>query len=186
MNHDIDVIQLNVAGSHLRVHSMLNDKSYQAASILLVQDPWWGRIGYDKSIDPTSINIYGTTNSPFWMCFIPPGISGPKGPGVSIYVRRDVPGLHAQYSDILPPHPDILAVDIIYNGSITTLVNVYIHGDNKRYEDALNHLYRGFKISRALHYSGYSESASSAKQVLLWKAFQSNSGVSRASRGNLS
>ncbi|KAF8755269.1 reverse transcriptase [Rhizoctonia solani] len=124
----------------LRVHSLLNDKSYLAALILMIQDPWWGRIGYDKTIDPKTINIYGTTNSPFWMCFSPPGISGPKGPGVSIYVRRDIPGLLARYSDSLPPHPDVLAVDVIYNGSLTTLVNVYIHGDNERYEEALNHL----------------------------------------------
>ncbi|KAF8750082.1 Reverse transcriptase (RNA-dependent DNA polymerase) [Rhizoctonia solani] len=74
------------------------------------------------------------------MCFSPPGISGPKGPGVSIYVRRDIPGLLARYSDSLPPHPNVLAVDVIYNGSLTTLVNVYIHGDNERYEEALNHL----------------------------------------------
>ncbi|KAF8753638.1 Reverse transcriptase (RNA-dependent DNA polymerase) [Rhizoctonia solani] len=124
----------------LRVHSLLNDKSYLAALILMIQDPWWGRIGYDKTIDPKTINIYGTTNSPFWMCFSPPGISGPKGPSVSIYVRRDIPGLLARYSDSLPPHPNVLAVDVIYNGSLTTLVNVYIHGDNERYEEALNHL----------------------------------------------
>ncbi|KAF8697559.1 Reverse transcriptase (RNA-dependent DNA polymerase), partial [Rhizoctonia solani] len=140
MNNKLNIIQLNVAGCQLRVHSLLNDKSYLAASILMIQDPWWGRIGYNKTIDPKTINIYGTTNSPFWMCFSPPGISGPKGPGVSIYVRRDIPGLLAQYSDSLPPHPNVLAVDIIYNGSLTTLVNVYIHSDNKRYEEALNHL----------------------------------------------
>ncbi|KAF8759946.1 Reverse transcriptase (RNA-dependent DNA polymerase) [Rhizoctonia solani] len=119
---------------------MLNDKSYQAASILMIQDPWWGRIGYDKSIDPKSINIYGTTSSPFWMCFSPPGISGPKGPGVSIYVRRDIPDLHARYSDTLPPHPDVLAIDVIYKGSRTTLVNAYLHGDSERYDESLNHL----------------------------------------------
>ncbi|QRW24048.1 hypothetical protein RhiXN_10372 [Rhizoctonia solani] len=77
---------------------------------------------------------------PFWMCFSPPGISGPKGPGVSIYVRRDIPDLHARYSDTLPPHPDVLAIDVIYKGSRTTLVNAYLHGDSERYDESLNHL----------------------------------------------
>ncbi|CAE6457055.1 unnamed protein product [Rhizoctonia solani] len=117
---------------------MLNDKTFAKASILMIQDPWWGVIGRNKSVDPNMVNIYGTTNSPHWICFTPPGINGPKGPGVSIYVCRDIPGLIAWFSDLLPPHPNILTVNIIYKGSITTLVNIYLHGD--AYKDSLLHL----------------------------------------------
>ncbi|KAF8757129.1 Reverse transcriptase (RNA-dependent DNA polymerase) [Rhizoctonia solani] len=46
----IHVLQLNVAGSPARVHAILNDKAYDYFDILLIQDPWWGKIGSEKSV----------------------------------------------------------------------------------------------------------------------------------------
>ncbi|EUC56479.1 reverse transcriptase from mobile element jockey protein, partial [Rhizoctonia solani AG-3 Rhs1AP] len=109
-----------------------------AFNIILVQDPWWGNIGRAKHIDPSQHVIYGTVNSPNWICLIPPGSSGPRGPGVVIYIRKGVKGLTFRFSDILPAHPDILAIDIYIHKSRTSIINVYLHGEH--HNDALTHL----------------------------------------------
>ncbi|KAJ1299691.1 hypothetical protein OPQ81_005381 [Rhizoctonia solani] len=146
-NRLIHVLSLNVAGANARQHILLSHIQYSWFSVIMVQDPWWGRIGYDKSVNPNDVDIYGTVNSPNWICFIPPGNHGSIGPGVVTYVRRNISDMSAQFSDIYPFHKDTLAIDLYVKRSRTTLVNSYLHGD--RFSDALNHL-----ISNPIDQSG--------------------------------
>ncbi|KEP46994.1 reverse transcriptase, partial [Rhizoctonia solani 123E] len=141
---EVHCLQLNVAKSNWRQHALLNDHLYSNFNLILIQDPWWGCIGRDKHIDPNLHRIYGTVNSPNWSCLIPPGITGPQGPGVVIYIRKGIHNLGYRFSDLYPPHPDVLAIDIYFSKSRTTIVNAYLHGE--RYADALQHL-----ISHPLH-----------------------------------
>ncbi|KAJ1299500.1 hypothetical protein OPQ81_006100 [Rhizoctonia solani] len=68
----IHMLQLNVAGLPSRVHTILNDKFYDNFDILLIQDPWWGKIGSEKSVLRTEEPVFGTTHSNRWLCYHPP------------------------------------------------------------------------------------------------------------------
>ncbi|KEP50809.1 putative endonuclease/reverse transcriptase, partial [Rhizoctonia solani 123E] len=129
---------LNVARSNWRQHTLLNDDYFSNFNIIIVQDPWWGNIGREKHIDPDQHFIYGTVNSPNFTCLIPPGISGPRGPGVAIYIRKGICGLSYRFSNIVPTHPDVLALDVLIKHTRYTIINVYLHGE--RYSGALKHL----------------------------------------------
>ncbi|KAJ1300568.1 hypothetical protein OPQ81_002222 [Rhizoctonia solani] len=121
------MLQINVAGANWCTHTILNDLLFNNFDIILIQDPWWGKIGSQKTINPDSHTIYGTNNSPNWLCIIPPGISDGEHPGVAIYIcnHKDI-GIH--FSDITPSHLDILAIDIFINNSLSTIINIYPHG----------------------------------------------------------
>ncbi|KAF8712504.1 reverse transcriptase, partial [Rhizoctonia solani] len=120
-------IQLNVAGCNPRMHALLNEPLYAHFDIFIFQDIWWGCIGSQKNIDPNLHNIYGTTNSNNYICVIPPGFTDKKGPSVAIYIRKDQ-NIHAQFSNCIPTHRNILALDIFINNHKLTVINVYAHG----------------------------------------------------------
>ncbi|QRW18672.1 Reverse transcriptase (RNA-dependent DNA polymerase) [Rhizoctonia solani] len=130
-------IQLNVAGCNPRMHALLNEPLYAHFDIFIFQDIWWGRIGSQKNIDPTLHNIYGTTNSNNFLCIIPPGFTDEKGPSVAIYIRKER-NIHAQFSNCVPTHRDILAVDLFLDNHKFTIVNAYAHG--KEAHKTINHL----------------------------------------------
>ncbi|KAF8750066.1 Reverse transcriptase (RNA-dependent DNA polymerase) [Rhizoctonia solani] len=130
-------IQLNVAGCNPRMHALLNEPLYAHFDIFIFQDIWWGRIGSQKNIDPTLHNIYGTANSNNFLCIIPPGFTDEKGPSVAMYIRKER-NIHAQFSNCVPIHRDILAVDLFLDNHKFTIVNVYAHG--KEAHRTINHL----------------------------------------------
>ncbi|KAJ1299680.1 hypothetical protein OPQ81_011072 [Rhizoctonia solani] len=131
------VLQINVAGAHWHMHTILNDPHFDNFNIILIQDPWWGRIGSQKHIIPDSHTIYGTTNSPRWQLIIPPGISNGEGPGVAIYIRNNC-GIDIRFSDIYPSHKDVLAIDVFMNQHCATIVNAYPHGNSSHIHQTAN------------------------------------------------
>ena len=63
-------LQLNVARSNIRMHILLN--TLTSHHILILQEPWVGRIGVHRSsTNPSSDNILGTVSNPAWECFMP-------------------------------------------------------------------------------------------------------------------
>ncbi|QRW24086.1 Reverse transcriptase (RNA-dependent DNA polymerase) [Rhizoctonia solani] len=90
-------------------------------------DIWWGRIGSQKNTNPNHHNIYGTVNSPNYLCVVPPGFEEAQGPSVAIYIRKDR-HIHAQFSNCVPIHRDILALDVSLENHKFTIINTYAHG----------------------------------------------------------
>ncbi|KAJ1305845.1 hypothetical protein OPQ81_010570 [Rhizoctonia solani] len=121
-------ITLNVAGSPARVHAILNNNAYDFFDIILIQDPWWGKIGSEKSVSRTDDPIYGTTHSPQWHCYHPPIGHSQSGPGVVTYVRKGVPGLSCRFSDKIPMSCNLIPIDFIYLDLPFTISNIYLHG----------------------------------------------------------
>ncbi|CCO34120.1 hypothetical protein BN14_08212 [Rhizoctonia solani AG-1 IB] len=109
------------------MHALLNEPIYANIDLFILQDPWWGRIGSQKDINPNNHNIYGTVNSANFLCIIPPGFDDKTGPGVAIYIRNNT-HIGAQFSDIAPIHRDFIAIDINIHNSKLTLINCYPHG----------------------------------------------------------
>ncbi|KAF8692069.1 Reverse transcriptase (RNA-dependent DNA polymerase), partial [Rhizoctonia solani] len=125
----IHVLQLNVAGSPARVHAILNDKAYDYFDILLIQDPWWGKIGSEKSVLRTDEPVYGTTHSPRWHCYHPPIGHSLNGPGVVTYVRKGVQGLSSRFSDKIPMSRNLIPIDFMYFELPFSISNIYLHGN---------------------------------------------------------
>ncbi|KAF8760888.1 hypothetical protein RHS01_00689 [Rhizoctonia solani] len=125
----IHVLQLNVAGSPARVHAILNDKAYDYFDILLIQDPWWGKIGSEKSVLRTDKPVYGTTHSPRWHCYHPPIGHSLNGPGVVTYVRKGVQGLSSRFSDKIPMSRNLIPIDFMYFELPFSISNIYLHGN---------------------------------------------------------
>src|SRR5258708_10003089 len=62
-------ISQNVMKSHVVTHSLLNIASFSpfSADIILIQEPWYGRIGIDVITGKT---IFGTPSHRDWMCIL--------------------------------------------------------------------------------------------------------------------
>jgi hypothetical protein len=102
------VLQLNVARCNTRVHSLLN--ACKEFDICILQDPWWGPIGHERSTTSATSRIFGTVSAPEWYCFFPPYSNSANGPGVAVY----------------------LALDLSVYGFKCSLVNLYFHGSTAR------------------------------------------------------
>ncbi|CCO31565.1 hypothetical protein BN14_05610 [Rhizoctonia solani AG-1 IB] len=114
------------------MHPLLNKPTYANFNIFIFQDPWWGRIGSQKDVNPNNHTIYGTINSTNFLCIVPPGFDNKKGPGVAIYIRNSS-GIGACFSNVTPIHQDIIALDITILDSQLTIINCYPHGtDHKK------------------------------------------------------
>ncbi|KAF8689558.1 reverse transcriptase, partial [Rhizoctonia solani] len=129
------ILQLNVAGCNPRMHALLNELLYEYFDIFILQDIWWGRIGSQKDTNLEKQNIYGTVSSTNFLCITPPGANTVEGPGVAIYIRNNQ-DIHPQFSNILPTHKDILAINLILHNSPVTIINCYPH--SKSFKDTVD------------------------------------------------
>jgi hypothetical protein len=122
------VLQLNVARSNARMHAILNDCT--DFDICLFQDPWWGKIGVERSSSFPPPEILGTISCPAWDCFLPPLASGSGScsPDVVIYVRKGRSWLSAALSSLVPSCASMLALDVSVSGFQVCLVCIYRRG----------------------------------------------------------
>ncbi|KAL4256816.1 hypothetical protein AB1N83_011418 [Pleurotus pulmonarius] len=129
--HQMPIVQLNVARSSMRTHIMLNHLVTNV-HIVLLQEPWFGRIGLDKAdTTPEGRPINGLPASPAWESFAP---LAPGHPKVATYVRRNVLGLTATPRPDIAKHPNILPVEFTYGNFSFLTVNVYNEGNGAKAE----------------------------------------------------
>ncbi|CUA75631.1 Muscle M-line assembly protein unc-89 [Rhizoctonia solani] len=128
---------LNVARSNSRVQALLNTLS--DVDICLLQEPWWGRIGCERSVSNVAPPIFGTVANPAWELFVPSTPNPDHPPRVAIYIRRGITGLSVQPRPDIVSSPDILAVSIDFLGTTVLIFNVYNAGSGNQAQ-ALNML----------------------------------------------
>ena len=133
------VVQLNVARSNTRMHALLN--SFTDIDIVMLQEPWFDRIGVERSSDnPNGTTVRGTVANPAWDCFLPTAQREQPPPRVVTYVRRGINGLRAQPRPDLLNHPDTLALNIFYHSSSILIINIYNEGPGNQHDMALRTL----------------------------------------------
>ena len=128
----VHVLQLNVARSNARMHTLLTHEHYDNIDIFILQDIWWGRIGSEKSDAVGDLDIYGTISNPCFEVFLPSRNQSKKGPSVAIFMRKGLRYLFGNVSNHIPFTLDSFAVDFLIYGSHLTIANIYLHGPNKR------------------------------------------------------
>ncbi|KAG8731281.1 hypothetical protein FRC12_019806 [Ceratobasidium sp. 428] len=101
------------------MHGILNDSS--DFEVCLFQDPWWGKIGVERSTSFPPPEILGTVSHRSWDCFVPPSNS----PDVAVYIKKGLPWLSAALSTVVPSNPSVLALDVSIHGFQVCLVCVY-------------------------------------------------------------
>jgi hypothetical protein len=70
ISSSLRIVSQNVMKSNVAIHSLLSVSSSRpfTADILLIQEPWYGRIGIDVI---TGKDIFGTPSHRDWMCILP-------------------------------------------------------------------------------------------------------------------
>jgi len=137
MLRPLNVLQLNVARSNVRMHAILN--TLTDFDVLLLQEPWYGRIGVARSsTDVQGQDIKGTVANPAWELFIPESATdGP--PRVATYIRKGIRSLDTRPRPDIIGTKDILAINIIYGGFSCVIINVYNAGTG-RDADSVNRI----------------------------------------------
>ena len=120
-------ISQNVMKSNTCIHSLLNISSSHpfATDIILIQEPWYGRIGIDVI---SGKDIYGVPSHRDWMSILPP--HGDQPPDVAIYVPKSRSSWQVQARSDLFSNPSILAIDVITKHKSFLVINVYNPSDN--------------------------------------------------------
>ncbi|KAH7314022.1 Endonuclease/exonuclease/phosphatase [Rhizoctonia solani] len=136
---------LNVARSNSRVQALLNTLSN--FDICVLQEPWWGRIGSERSVSDVAPPIFGIVANPAWELFVPSALD-PGITGLSACLRPDIIS-----------SPDILAVSIDFIGTSILILNVYNAGSG---DFNLHH------PAWALSSSSLRPSSSSSESLLEW------------------
>jgi ribonuclease HI len=126
ISSSLRIVSQNVMKSNVAIHSLLSVSSSRpfTADIILIQEPWFGRIGIDVI---TGKDILGTPSHRDWMCILP--THGDLPPDVAIYVPKSRNGWQIQVRSDLFSHPSIIAVDIITGLDTFLLINVYNPAD---------------------------------------------------------
>ncbi|KAI0308980.1 hypothetical protein OF83DRAFT_1273469, partial [Amylostereum chailletii] len=121
------VLQLNVARSNVRMHAVLN--SLTDFDILLLQEPWYGRIGVARSsTDRNGTDILGTVSNPAWEAFFPDTTADGARFRVATFVRRGIQHLAVRARPDIISSPDIMATSFQYGNISFILINVYNAG----------------------------------------------------------
>jgi hypothetical protein len=132
----LQIMSANVARGNRRLTILLN--ALTDIDILMIQEPWSGTIGIDKSdFSPDGTNIIGTQRNGAWMVFEPLAGDLPKA---LTFVRVGVRGLSAKHLSTVPAHPGIVALDITYGRERLQLINVYNRGKSGPQRHALDAL----------------------------------------------
>jgi hypothetical protein len=120
------IVSQNIMKSNVVIHSLLSVSSSRpfTADIILIQEPWYGRIGINVI---TGKDILGIPSHRDWMCILP--IHGNLPPDVAIYVPKSRTGWQIQVRSDLFSHPSIVAADIITRLDTFLLINIYNPAD---------------------------------------------------------
>jgi ribonuclease HI len=132
MTSPIKVLQLNVARSNARMHGILNDDDFAEFDIILFQEPWYGRIGLERS--STAVGgtpIYGSVANPAWISYLPSEATSSSPARVATYVRRNSHIATRPRPDIVET-PDILSTSFQRDDTSFIIVNVYNPGPGRR------------------------------------------------------
>jgi hypothetical protein len=131
-SHLTRVLQLNAARSNTRMHGILNDDDYNEFDIILFQEPWYGRIGLERSSSSTTGEpIYGTVASAGWDGFTPSSANPTNPARVATYVRKRSRIAARPRPDIVES-PDIICVSLQWERTSAMIVNVYNPGPGRR------------------------------------------------------
>jgi ribonuclease HI len=126
------VLQLNAARSNTRMHGILNDNDYNEFDIILFQEPWYGRIGLDRSSTSTAGEpIYGSIANPAWDGFIPSSASPNNPARVATYVRKSSRFVARPRPDIVESS-DVLSVSLQWENTSIIIINVYNPGPGRK------------------------------------------------------
>jgi ribonuclease HI len=130
--HLTKVLQLNAARSNTCMHGILNDDDYADFDIILFQEPWYGRIGLERSaVSTTGEPIYGTISNAAWDGFIPSNATPNNPARVATYVRRRSRIAARPRPDIIET-PDIICTSLQWETTSIIVVNVYNPGPGRR------------------------------------------------------
>jgi ribonuclease HI len=128
----IRVLQLNAARSNTRMHGILNDDDYNEFDIVLFQEPWYGKIGLERSSASASGEpIYGSIANAAWEGFTPSGANANNPARVATYVRKRS-RIGARPRPDIVETPDIICVSLQWSDKSFTIVNVYNPGPGRR------------------------------------------------------
>ena len=129
----IRFLQNNVRRSNIITHTLLN-LCTEHFDILLLQEPWRGRIGTGQSDSfPSGVDIYGGPQQRLWTQFIPvPGDVGlDKVSRVVAYVSKVRSDFSVIQQSDLVEHPDILILEVSSSSGLPVLlVNIYNDSEN--------------------------------------------------------
>ena len=135
--HPIQIMSVNVRWRSVVQHGLLQSS---LCDILLIQEPWFGRINVSRTDDdPDGVEVRGTTANNMWECFLPPFLPH-ETCKVAIYIRSDLARrAFVRCRDDLLSSLSSMILDIsFYNDDTIQLVNVYHHVPPKGH--ALTHI----------------------------------------------
>lgn len=121
------VLQLNIARSSLRAHTILSSSDFACFDILIFSDPWWGPIGNARDdLDPFR-RLYGATATRQWDVFTPPIDFSDSAPSVIVYVHKG----RGIRTCVLPDAPSTryyFSLEVAIGSSTFIIMPVYFHG----------------------------------------------------------
>jgi hypothetical protein len=131
-SHPTRVLQLNAARSNTRMHGILNDDEFAEFDIILFQEPWYGRIGLERSaVSSAGEPIYGTISNAAWDGFIPSNATQDNPARVATYVRKRSRIAARPRPDIIET-PDIMCISLQWEATSVIVINVYNPGPGRR------------------------------------------------------
>ena len=119
----IQILSANVRRRSVVQHGLLQQSSYD---ILLIQEPWFGRINVTRTdADPDGVEVRGTTANNMWDCYLPHYLPH-ETCKVAIYVRSTLSKrTFVRCHDDLLSSLSTLILDISFNDDILRLINIY-------------------------------------------------------------
>jgi hypothetical protein len=119
----VNLLFVNMRRRNAASHTLLITN--QTADIILVQEPWFNKIGTTRSdVDPNGVDILGGVANPKWDCIYPKTEHGTK---CKVMAYRRISATHFNITnrvDLTSNH-HILTLDIHLGTSSFRVVNVY-------------------------------------------------------------
>jgi Endonuclease-reverse transcriptase len=125
----LNLLFVNMQCHNAASHTLLNTD--QSADIILVQEPWFDKIGTSHSdVNPDGVDILGRAASPKWDCIY---LKVTHGVRCKVMAYRHIASTHFNVTsrvDLLSNH-HILSLDVYLGTSAFRIVNVYHDTDHQ-------------------------------------------------------
>jgi Endonuclease-reverse transcriptase len=125
----VSLLFVNMRRRNAAMHSLLN--SNKLADIILVQEPWHGKIGTSRSdVDPEGVDILGGAANPLWDCLYPKTNPGER---CKVMAYRRISSTHFNITNRLDLHSNhhLLTLDVHLGTSSFRIINVYHDSDHR-------------------------------------------------------